>query len=459
MINATFLPAISTLLHNQQSEQAPVETGDSIRKIAETKNDYQLGLFARDNLQQNLEQRYRELMVRKTETIDAGAASKELVNEYKQEVQIFCDTVLATKMQLEACGYQLNDNDPICILYQHCITSIESNEDDKYSSFLTTPPQFDTLFTIFNTERTETSLQRGISELSGLDEATFYDDKESIFHDFRFIRQLLVDANNLVRSYELETQKPLSMDNPLKRLASFSKAMDSEQLSNWISGDSQYDHPIYAAIHGKYYYVHSDGNGAVYQYTPNEENALEDDEAISQSPDHREPLDGHRHHEDTVIPPQGYVSRVRPSHEHHIRDLPRTASDLTIDELQDDEDTDDFLIRPQYREDSRTCRRSAIPPMGSLSDTASGMFSYGYPYPRKFGLQRPHHGGPTIRVLDDDEEPEVDFHRDRQPTDRSVHLSARSCSMEATDMDSFSSQTHLKHRMPTHSSGSPDVVA
>ena len=283
-ISDTFFPAINQLQRERTEHGTglPVNIRTSLKDIAKSSNNRRV-LFARENLLPNLENCHLDLtnncslIDRKIREQVSQKEIQEDIQKYNQEVQIFRDTVFATMIQLEECGYELSDNDLLVELYHHCEAHVTEmlQDDKKFTPFLNTTLNVNELFLSVNTEITVDSLQHGISELSSLDETTSYDNEESIFHNFGFMRQLLIDANNMVRSYELETQKPLSMDNPLKRLASFSKAMDSEQLSDWISGKCPDDHPIYAAIHGKYYYVHSDGNGkkttgAVYQYTPRE---------------------------------------------------------------------------------------------------------------------------------------------------------------------------------------------
>lgn len=74
-------------------------------------------------------------MTAKTEIRDVKSASPEALEDYKRKAQVFRDTVIATKMQLEECGYKVSEKDSICGLCRHCDV-IDKAPVDAYSNFL-----------------------------------------------------------------------------------------------------------------------------------------------------------------------------------------------------------------------------------------------------------------------------------------------------------------------------------
>ena len=362
MINTSFSSAITELLQDTCAKSLASTSGrDGIREIIETKNEYLICRFITDNLSQNMNIRYRELMTAKTEIRDVKSASPEALEDYKRKAQVFRDTVIATKMQLEECGYKVGEKDSLCDLCRYCDV-VDKAPADVYSNFpqLTSKSEFDRALAPYGTTGAGRSLQQSMPELHRLNEGD-WNNKNSRLYDCDFVKQLIVDAHNLVRSYEVEKQGPLSMDNPLMRLASFSGAVDDEQLESRIASEVATDHPVYAALHG--YYCHADGTICnINEDDSNVSECLDDSEWLDDSSEWlddsdgycpedmegQEELDGEAGSESSVLrrplPPQFGEDTTGPSQESSrsgsecrtIRTLPgATSSGLVSDERQD----------------------------------------------------------------------------------------------------------------------------
>lgn len=152
-----------------------------------------------------------------------------------------------------------------------------------------------------------------------------WNNKNSRLYDCDFVKQLIVDAHNLMRSYEVEKQEPLSMDNPLKRLASCSGAVGDEQLESRIVSEVATDHSVYTALHG--YYRHADGTICnINEDDPNGSECLDDSEWLDDSDGYcpkdmegQGDLDGEAGSESSVLrrplPPQYGEDTTGPSQE------------------------------------------------------------------------------------------------------------------------------------------------
>ena len=472
-ISDTFFPAINQLQRERTEHGTglPVNIRTSLEDIAKSSNNRRV-LFARENLLPNLENCHLDL-TNHCSLIDRKIreqVSQKEIQKYNQEVQIFRDTVFATIIQLEECGYELSDNDPLVRLYRHCEEHVTEvmKDDNQFIPFLNSTLNINDVFTSVNTEQSNKSFARNLAKFSLMDEASDYTTAD-LFQDFEFTRQLIVDANNMVRSYELDRQETLSMDNPLKRLASFSHA-SNKQLAKWLATGKASDHPVYATMNGNYY-SHSKG---VVNHEEELQKAEEGSVADSSVP--RDPLH-YAPHRTPVFPGQDLDEDFfdddeddmpRTAHPHYTHHhVPRTSSHAEIREIEDAE-IPSFLEGSQRDSGVRTHRSRPVDSMGRASEM---------PFSRSADRRSPHPylvSQPNLDHMDKmrlhgsytDEEPNVDFsglfsQRAFHSSGRKgVGLSARRCSLDAMDMGmgSLSSQTSLKRPVPTHSSRTSAVV-